>query len=109
VVKIDEQQMHEVLMNLFNNAKDAMPGGGAIEIRTSCDQNKVKIAVKDSGCGMTEEVRSKIFEPFFTTKEKGTGLGLSICYSIIRTHNGELKAESQVGKGTIFSIILPGG
>jgi PAS domain S-box-containing protein len=109
VVKIDEQQMHEVLMNLFNNAKDAMPGGGAIEIRTSCDQNKVTIAVKDSGCGMTEEVRSKIFEPFFTTKEKGTGLGLSICYSIIRTHNGELKAESQVGKGTIFSIILPGG
>ncbi|MFA5099273.1 MAG: PAS domain S-box protein, partial [Candidatus Omnitrophota bacterium] len=109
LVMFDEQQMHEVLMNLINNAKDAMPGGGMIEVRTSVDRDKVRIDIKDSGCGMSEEVRLKVFEPFFTTKEKGTGLGLSICNSIILAHKGELKVESRVGKGTVFSIILPGG
>jgi PAS domain S-box-containing protein len=109
LVMVDEYQMHEVLMNLLNNAKDALPSGGTIEVRTSSDQSGVRIDVKDNGSGMSEEVRAKIFEPFFTTKDKGTGLGLSICYSIIRAHNGELKVESHVGKGTVFSIILPGG
>jgi PAS domain S-box-containing protein len=107
-VKVDEQQMREVFMHLLNNARDAMPGGGTIDIRTGGDRNNVTIDVQDHGCGMSEDVRGRLFEPFFTTKENGAGLGLPISYSIIRAHHGELRVESQVGKGTVISIILPG-
>jgi two-component system, NtrC family, sensor kinase len=75
-VLIDEQQMKEVFMNLINNAKEAMPGGGTITRTTSLEDGFLRIDFKDAGSGMSEEVKQKIFEPFFTTKEKGTGLGL---------------------------------
>ncbi|MFH1799393.1 MAG: ATP-binding protein [Candidatus Omnitrophota bacterium] len=107
IITIDEKQIQEVLMNLLNNAKEAMPDGGTIDISTSLEQDFLRIDIKDSGIGMSEETRSKLFEPFFTTKEKGTGLGLSVCHGIVKAHNGELKLESQPGKGTLATVLLP--
>ncbi len=106
-ILIDEEQLQEVFMNLLNNAKDAMVGGGEITINTSCIDNFIKIDFCDAGCGMDEEALKHIFEPFFTTKEKGNGLGLPVCYGIIKAHQGELKFESEIGKGTTASIFLP--
>jgi PAS domain S-box-containing protein len=103
----DEQQIQEVFMNLLNNARDAMPKGGIIEISTNLEREFMKIDFKDTGCGMSEEVKKRLFEPFFTTKEKGTGLGLSVCYGIIKAHNGEIKFESTPGKVTTATILLP--
>lgn len=106
-ISIDEQHMHEVFMNILHNAKDAMPDGGAITITTSIEGDFFRIDFKDSGAGMPEEAKQKIFEPFFTTKEKGTGLGLSICYGIVKAHNGQIRFDSELGKGTTFTITLP--
>jgi PAS domain S-box-containing protein len=106
-IKVDEQQIQEVFMNLLNNANEAMPEGGVIEVATSCENDFLRIDLKDTGCGMSEEVMKRIIEPFFTTKEKGTGLGLSVCYGIIKAHNGELKFGSEPGKGTTATILLP--
>ncbi len=107
LVSADEQQMHEVFMNLLNNAKEAMPERGVIQITTSREGGFLRIDFKDTGCGMTEEVMERMFEPFFTTKEKGTGLGLSVCYGIIGAHNGELKFASKPGEGTTATVLLP--
>ena len=106
-ILIDEQQMREVFMNLLNNAKDAIPESGVIEVTTSLHGDFFRISFKDTGCGMSEEAMKRLFEPFFTTKEKGTGLGLSVCYGIIKAHNGELRFESELGKGTSVTILLP--
>lgn len=106
-VFIDEKQMQEVFMNLFTNAFDAMEKEGLIVVATTLEEHFVRIEVKDTGKGMPKEVMDKLFEPFFTTKQKGTGLGLSICYNIIKTHQGELKFESEPGKGTTAIILLP--
>lgn len=102
-------QINQVFMNLLSNAVQAINGGGKIFIKTSADQNNVRIAIKDTGSGMTEEIRTKIFDPFFTTKEvgKGTGLGLSISYGIIEKHHGKLEVFSQPGQGAEFVITLP--
>lgn len=107
ILLLDEKQMEEVFINILNNARDAMPKGGLIEITTACKMNFLRIDFKDTGCGIPDEVMKNIFEPFFTTKEKGTGLGLPICNSIVKAHNGELKVESALGKGTTVSILLP--
>ncbi len=106
-ILIDEEQLQEVFMNLLNNAKDAMEKGGEIRITTSYSNGFIKIDFGDTGCGMSEEAIKHIFEPFFTTKEKGNGLGLPVCYGIIKAHQGELKFESEIGKGTTASIFLP--
>ncbi|MDD5681651.1 MAG: ATP-binding protein, partial [Candidatus Omnitrophica bacterium] len=106
-VLLDERQMHEVFMNLLTNAKDAMPGGGVITVTTCHEGNYVRIDFNDTGCGMSEDVIKKICEPFFTTREKGTGLGLSVSYGIVRVHNGELKFQSEPGKGTTATVLLP--
>jgi PAS domain S-box-containing protein len=107
VIVTDEKQIQEVLMNLLNNAREAMLDGGTIDISTSLEQDFLRIDIKDTGMGMKAETLSKIFVPFFTTKEKGTGLGLPVCLGIVRAHNGELKFESQPGKGTIATMLLP--
>lgn len=112
-----------MIFNLAVNARDAMPHGGTLSLRTEirdvssveADIYQVKagkyafIMVKDNGEGIPPELMSKVFEPFFTTKEpgKGTGLGLSVVYGIIRSHNGFLKVYSEVKKGTVFNIYLP--
>ncbi len=112
-VRIAAGVLEQVLMNLASNARDAMPLGGRLRIRTrhkpSTSFGRVIIEVSDSGIGMTPEVRSRLFEPYFTTKEpgKGTGLGLSTVYSIVKENGGDIEVISGVGEGTTFCIYLP--
>ncbi len=108
-------KLNQVFMNIINNAAQAVmeshgnTDDGKVTIRTTQENNKVIIRIKDNGTGMDEETRSKIFEPFFTTKKagEGTGLGLSIVYSIIELHRGDIRVESEIGVGTEFIISLP--
>ncbi|MGZ3495565.1 MAG: sensor histidine kinase, partial [Thermodesulfobacteriota bacterium] len=83
--------------------------GGTLFVRTSKEDSRILIHIRDTGIGIPEEIRGKIFEAFFTTKQKvkGVGLGLSVCYGIIKDHGGDIKVESQEGKGTTFAISLP--
>ena len=107
-LKIDEKRMHEVFLNLVNNSADAMPPeGGTITVHTQVEGDNIRVDIKDTGSGMPEEDLKKIFDSFFTTKEKGTGLGVPLCYNIIKAHHGDLKFESEVGKGTTATIYLP--
>ena len=100
--------LQQVFLNLMINAKDAMPEGGKLVIETKLENGNVIIKFSDTGVGIPDNIKDKIFEPFFTTKgSKGTGLGLSISRWIIRKHNGEIKVESQQGKGSTFTITLP--
>ena len=99
----------QVMLNIIKNAKESMPSGGTLDVRTVPGDGRALIFVRDTGGGIPEELRDKIFEAFFTTKQKvkGVGLGLSVCYGIIKDHGGEIKVESEVGKGTTFIISLP--
>jgi PAS domain S-box-containing protein len=107
----DHEKVSQIILNLLTNARDAMPKGGQITIRTRYDKqdNRVLFEVEDSGHGITEEVRARIFDPFYTTKPvgKGTGLGLSIVRGIVQAHGGEIFVESEVNQGTTISIFLP--
>ncbi len=109
VVKGNPVELKEVFTNLLLNAYDAMPNGGDLYITTKkTDDSNVQIIIKDTGMGMPEEIKNKIFNPFFTTKgEKGTGLGLSIVYKTVASHSGNIKVESEINKGTTFTINLP--
>lgn len=102
-------KLNQVFMNILSNAGQAIENQGHIFIKTYNDENNIYISIKDTGRGMTEETKKKIFDPFFTTKDvgKGTGLGLSISYGIVKDHNGEIKVNSEIGKGTEFLIALP--
>ncbi len=122
-VEVDQSQIDQVLLNLFVNAWQAMPGGGQIYIQTkNCKLDEgfvrphslksgryVEITVGDTGLGMDPSIRRRIFEPFFTTKEKerGTGLGLASAYGIIKNHDGIITVQSEKGKGSTFTIYLP--
>lgn len=108
-VKIDPVQCEQLLMNLAVNARDAMPAGGSLSIRTALEANVVRVRVSDTGVGMPSQIRQRAFEPFFTTKGagKGTGLGLSTCLAIVRGAGGDIAVESEVGRGTTFCIELP--
>jgi signal transduction histidine kinase len=102
-------RLNQVFLNLLINARQAIKGKGAITISTYAKNNKVYVEFKDTGKGIAREDLTKIFDPGFTTKGVGvgTGLGLSICYQIIQDHRGEILVESEVGKGTTFTVILP--
>jgi two-component system sensor histidine kinase PilS (NtrC family) len=121
---IDPDQMKQVFWNLLINAAQAMSTGGEIGIHLEREkgahreqhprspaQSKakewVKISITDSGSGIPPQEKEKIFEPFFTTKEGGTGLGLSIVHKIVENHNGIIKVESEVDRGSTFTIFLP--
>ncbi len=106
---IDADQMKQVFWNLLVNAAQAMPEGGEIRVSTGKKGKWIRISIADSGKGIPPEEKEKIFEPFFTTKEGGTGLGLSIVHKIIENHNGIIKVESDVGKGSTFTLFLPAG
>ncbi|MCZ6676984.1 MAG: ATP-binding protein, partial [Candidatus Poribacteria bacterium] len=103
------RQLNQVFMNLLVNAAQAIEQEGLIRIKTHADETNVYIEIADTGCGISAESLSKIFDAFFTTKPvgKGTGLGLSISYSIIQKHGGDIRVESEMGKGTTFFITLP--
>ncbi|MBN2227686.1 MAG: hypothetical protein JW763_10010 [candidate division Zixibacteria bacterium] len=107
-VMVDPIEIEQVMVNLINNAFDAMPGGGEITIRAYLDGNRVLLEVADTGSGIPPEDLDRVFEPFFTTKPvgKGTGLGLSVCYGIVRSWGGEIEISSQVGSGTAIRLIL---
>ena len=124
LISADPTQIHQVLMNLTLNARDAMPSGGTLTIKAqnaSIDENYARmnieaapgnyvlLTVEDTGEGMSEEVLNRIWDPFYTTKEigKGTGLGLSTALSIVKSHNGFINVYSEPHKGTQFSIYLP--
>ena len=115
LIMASKNQLQQVIVNLSNNAIDAMPSGGTLTIRTrkgSLKNNEaVQILVEDTGQGIKPEILTKIFEPFFTTKEvgKGTGLGLSLVFEIIQKHEGQISVDSKEGMGTKFSILLPVG
>ncbi len=105
-------QLNQVFMNLLVNAAHAMEGRatrGAITVSSGYDENDIWISISDTGCGMSEETRSKIFDPFFTTKPigKGTGLGLSLSYGIVQKHHGTIEVTSTPGEGTCFCVKLP--
>jgi signal transduction histidine kinase len=103
--------LHQVFLGLMNNARDAMPQGGTITLRTYVNSHFLIAEVEDTGTGMAPDVKARIFEPFFTTKGvgKGTGLGLSVAYGIIKTHGGDITVESTPGKGSLFRLMLPIG
>ncbi len=110
-------EVREVLVNLILNALDAMPGGGRLTLRTrpashpdGRDGGGVEIEVRDTGIGMSEEVRPRVFEPFFTTKAgRGVGLGLSVSQGIVQRHGGEIRVETREGEGSVFTVRLPVG
>jgi len=102
-------QLKQVFLNLLSNASDACVQGGDVRIETDSVEDNVVIRVHDTGCGISPDGREHIFDPFFTTKAemKGTGLGLSVSYGIIKAHGGEITVDSEPGKGTTFSVVLP--
>ena len=105
----DNDQLQQVFLNLFLNARDAMPDGGELLVKTSNSNQEVKIEIADSGIGIDAQNLPQIFNPFFTTKQtgKGTGLGLAVCYGIITAHNGKIEAAANDKNGTTFSVTLP--
>ena len=104
------QKLNQVFMNILVNAAQAITEKGEIRIETKKEGDHVLVAISDTGCGIREEDLPKIFDPFFTTKEigKGTGLGMNIAYHIIEEHKGKISVQSTVGKGTTFTVSLPG-
>jgi signal transduction histidine kinase len=104
-----EHQLQQVFLNLFLNARDAMPRGGWLTVTTRVDDRHVMAEVADTGQGIPPEQVARIYDPFFTTKTigRGTGLGLSITYGIVREHDGTIRCDSAVGQGTRFTLTLP--
>src|SRR5829696_1583944 len=101
-------ELREALLNLVQNALDAMSGGGTLGIRTVVKDSEVRLEIRDSGIGMSAEVRERAFEPFFTTKGRaGTGLGLAEVYGIVKRHRGHAEIESMPGVGTIIRLVFP--
>jgi len=108
-VRGSANKLQQVFLNLFLNARDAMPNGGMLEVRTAAHNGSVEIEVVDTGGGIPREDIHRIFDPFFTTKAsgRGTGLGLSVSYGIIKEHSGKIDVRSTPGRGTSFHVEFP--
>ena len=107
MIMIDANQIGQVLINLIQNAYQAMTDGGNLKISTKVSDGFMEVEVGDSGCGIPEKEIKKIFDPLFTTKPRGTGIGLAVCHGIIQKHNGVIDVKSQEGVGTTMFIRLP--
>ncbi len=105
----DRDQLQQVFLNLFLNARDAMPRGGTLTVRTYEADQEVIIEIEDTGSGISEADIAMIFDPFFTTKKagQGTGLGLPVCYGIINAHGGRIEAKNNGQTGATFTVVLP--
>jgi len=109
-VLVDPDRMTQVFLNLFLNALAAMERGGVLSVGLALqDGRTLRITVGDTGTGIRKEDLGRVFDPYFTTKPSGTGLGLAIVHRIIESHGGEIRLESEPGRGTVFTILLPAG
>jgi signal transduction histidine kinase len=106
-VNIDEHQINQAIVNLINNAIQAIPEKGEIILKTGKSGNGILITIMDTGIGIPDEEKEKVFEPFFTKKQRGTGLGLAVVKKIIDNHRGEIKITNRENGGTAFSLWLP--
>jgi signal transduction histidine kinase len=106
-IQAAQGDLEQLFLNLATNARDAMPTGGVLSIKTANVGDNISILIEDTGCGIPPDVMSHIHEPFFTTKPNGNGLGLSICRSIIGNVGGRIEIESQAGAGTQVTVFLP--
>ena len=107
---MQRNHLSEALVNILQNAREAMNGNGLIEITASTgDEEEVLVSIKDHGPGIPPEIQKRIFDPFFSTKSDGTGLGLAIASEIVDKHRGSLEFDTESGKGTVFRILLPAG
>ena len=106
-VRGDESQLQQAFMNLLLNAVEAMGNGGELTVATETGDGKLKIFIRDTGAGITPENFEHLFETFFTTKKHGTGLGLSISRRMVEEHHGTIEVQSDPGRGSTFSIVLP--
>jgi two-component system sensor histidine kinase HydH len=107
VVEGDQDKLTQLFLNLFLNSIQAMENGGTLSIATEQSGEGLTVIITDSGHGIDDGIREKIFDPYFTTKNDGTGLGLSLSAKIIEDHQGSIKIDSILGKGTIITITLP--
>lgn len=109
IVLADHFGMEQLLLNLVLNAIQAMPEGGTLTLRSKCFADRVVVEVADTGVGIRPDIRDRIFDPFFTTREvgQGTGLGLSVSYGIAEAHGGVILVDSELGKGSRFTVVLP--
>ncbi len=108
-IEVDADQIQQVFLNLFFNARDAMPDGGELTVRTARTDNAINITIKDTGTGISDAAVKQIFDPFFTTKPtgEGTGLGLSVCYGIVTAHDGTVELTRTGPEGSEFTVKLP--
>ena len=111
LVSADADQLQQVFFNLFLNARDAMPDGGDLRVKTFYDEaaGEVVAEVADTGHGIAPEHRAHVFDPFFTTKPAGAGLGLAVCYGIVTAHGGRIEVAPGGGAGTTVRVALPAG
>jgi nitrogen fixation/metabolism regulation signal transduction histidine kinase len=103
----DRDQLVQVLLNLLENARDAVADRGRIVVRTRAAERRVELEVADSGPGLSDEARARLFTPYFTTKPSGTGLGLAIVHRIVTDHGGEIRVGGTLGQGAVFTVCLP--
>jgi two-component system, NtrC family, sensor kinase len=106
-IHVGQGDLEQLFLNLATNARDAMPTGGVLSMRTEVEGDRIAILIRDTGCGIPTEFMSRIQEPFFTTKKNGNGLGLSICRSIVWNADGQMDIKSQPGAGTQIRVLLP--
>jgi len=106
-VMIDPDRIEQVLLNLYLNAIGAMDAGGILSVTLSRGGGMIEIIISDTGMGIKKEDLPRIFDPYFTTKPAGTGLGLALVQRIVEAHGGQVKVESEPGKGTMVAVLLP--
>ncbi len=107
LIQGDERFIRQMLINLIKNAMGAMISGGIIHIGTATSDDFIRLTIEDTGSGIPEHMIHKIFEPYFTTKVDGTGLGLTMAYKVVKEHGGDIRVQSEQGKGSCFTIKLP--